>query len=86
MPVYAHLGVRELWRHARERLQFLRRSEKGKYQPVERSIAFPWTTPADLMRFVNQYGEKEDNALVRGFVRWAKTVHRKWKAATTPGE
>jgi hypothetical protein len=75
-----------LWRQAGEELEFLRLSKAGKYQPVERSIVFPWITPADLMRFVNQYGEKEDNALVRGFVRWAKTAHRKWKSANTPGE
>jgi Uma2 family endonuclease len=86
LPIYARLGVRELWRQADEELQFLRRSKAGKYQPVERSLVFPWITPADLMRFVNQFGEKEDNALVRGFVRWAKTAHRKWKAANTPGE
>ncbi|MEI8372244.1 MAG: Uma2 family endonuclease [Planctomycetota bacterium] len=80
MPVFAEVGVPEVWRlDKRQRLHFYR-LKKAKYEVVEHSIAFAFLKPADLMRFVNRRAEIGENAVVREFVEWAKkTVLRKSK-------
>ena len=45
-PIYAALGVPELWRFDGRRLQFLRRDPAvNRYVPAERSLAFPQLSP-----------------------------------------
>jgi len=74
IPVFAVIGVPELWRFDnRGRLRFYRLM-KGKYKSVAHSIAFPFLKPADLMRFINRRGEIGENAVVREFVEWAKSL------------
>ena len=71
MPVFAQVGVPEVWRlGSRRRLRFYR-LKKAKYQVVKHSIAFAFLKPADLMRFVNRCAEIGENAVVRQFVEWA---------------
>ena len=72
MPVFAKIGVPEIWRLERGRVRFYRLRSKSKYEAVERSIAFPFLKPADLMRFVKRRAEIGENAVVREFVEWAK--------------
>jgi Uma2 family endonuclease len=72
MPVFAKIGVPEIWRCERRRLQFYRLTSKGKYETIDRSRAFPFLKPADLMRFVKRRAEIGENAVIREFVEWAK--------------
>jgi Uma2 family endonuclease len=77
MPVFAKVGVPEVWRlDKRRRLHFYRLT-KGKYQAVEHSIAFPFLKPADLLRFVNRRAEIGENGVVREFVEWASKAQAK---------
>ena len=73
LPVFAAIGIREVWRvDRRGRARFYRLNAKKKeYEPVERSIAFPFLKPADLMRFVKRRTELGETAVVREFVDWA---------------
>ncbi len=72
MPVFAKIGVPEIWRIERGRVRFYRLKSRTKYEAVDRSVAFPFLKPADLMRFVKRRGELGENAVVREFVEWAK--------------
>ena len=76
MPVFASIGVPELWRIERGRVRFYR-LKRNEYEPVERSVAFPFLKPADLMRFVNRRAEIGENAAVREFVEWAKKASQR---------
>ena len=71
MPVFAKIGVPEIWRIERGRVRFYR-LKKAKYEAIQRSVAFPFLKPADLMRFVKRRAETGENGVVREFVEWAK--------------
>lgn len=72
MPVFAKIGVPEVWRIERGRVRFYRLKSKTKYETAERSVAFPFLKAADLMRFVRRRAELGENGVVREFVEWAK--------------
>ncbi|MFW5693002.1 MAG: Uma2 family endonuclease, partial [Thermoguttaceae bacterium] len=74
LPVFATIGIPEVWRvDRRGRVQFYcLKGKKKEYEPVERSIAFPFLKPADLTRFVKRRVELGETAVVREFVEWAQ--------------
>lgn len=74
MPVFADIGVQEVWRHTGETLVFYRLAGSGTYEKIGRSEAFPFIAPDDVMRFLSMWVETEtdENAVVRAFVEWAK--------------
>ena len=77
MPVFAKVGVPEVWRlDKRGQLRFYQLA-KTKYQEVEHSVAFPFANPADVMRFVDRRGEIGENGVVREFVEWATRAAEK---------
>ncbi|NUQ61077.1 MAG: Uma2 family endonuclease [Pirellulales bacterium] len=80
VPIHARIRVPELWRYRRGRVQFYRLSDSGRYVLIERSIAFPFITPDDITRFLNQRRERDENSVVRGFVKWAKEAYREHKS------
>jgi len=77
MPVFAAIGVPEVWRIERGRVRFYRLKSKSKYEAVQRSFAFPFLRPADLTRFVKRRSEVGENTVVREFVEWAKQASRR---------
>ena len=70
MPVFAAIGVPEVWRFTRGRLRF-HRLGKAEYDAAQHSLAFPFLTPPDLMRFVSRRVEVGEAVVVREFVEWA---------------
>jgi len=81
MPVFAKIGVSEVWRLDRRRRLHFHGLKKGKYYVLERSLAFGFLKPADLMRFVNRRAEIGENAVVREFVSWATQAEAKTRKA-----
>jgi Uma2 family endonuclease len=75
LPIYAQIGVPEIWRYQEGQVRFYRLSA-GQYEPIERSVAFPFVSPADMTRFLEQRHETDDNSVVRGFVNWATEARR----------
>jgi Uma2 family endonuclease len=71
-PIYAGLGVPEIWRWDGTRLQCLA-LVNGQYRPRERSLVFPFLAPADLTRFVRLWSREGENAIVRKFRDWVTT-------------
>jgi Uma2 family endonuclease len=74
MAIYAKLGVPEVWRLDGPALTFHRLGSSGQYQLVTHSPAFPQVTPADLMPYLDQLGQRGENAIVRQFRAWVRQL------------
>jgi len=79
LALYAAMGVAEVWIHDGETLQFLVRSRRGKYDPAERSRAFPFLAPSDFEKFLERHSEMDETSLTRKFVVWARRKHGQWQ-------
>jgi Uma2 family endonuclease len=76
LPLYAEIGVPEMWHWMQEQIRFLRLAKRRQYKPIERSVAFPWVSPNDVTRFLARRHDTDENAVVGGFVEWAQEAHR----------
>ena len=70
LPVYAELGIPEVWRYDGANLTFQTLGADGNYHTVDRSLSFPLLRSADLERFVNRRGTAGENALAHEFRDW----------------
>ncbi len=70
-PIYASIGVPEIWRWDGKRLMCLH-LKNGKYIPAKFSASFKDLEVARLKRFVDQLRIKDENAIVRGFLEWMR--------------
>ncbi len=77
LPLYAAVGVREIWRWTGEEMDFLRLIRGRKYAKIRRSLAFPFIAAADVTRFLQERDPANENAVVRRFVNWARKAHRR---------
>lgn len=73
MPVYAELGIPEVWRYDGEHLLFQLLGDDGDYHAIERSIAFPDLSGADLAAFVPRRGTMGENALEEELRQWVRS-------------
>jgi Uma2 family endonuclease len=74
-PIYASLGVPELWRWDGKRVQCLHRIGDS-YRLAEKSLAFPFLKPSELSKFVLMFDRREENQVVREFTKWLGTISR----------
>jgi Uma2 family endonuclease len=65
-PVYAGLGVPEVWRWDGRQLQCLE-LVAGQYRPRERSLVFPFLAVGELTRFVKMLWRMGENAILAKF-------------------
>jgi Uma2 family endonuclease len=76
LPIYAALGVPELWRYDGKKLQSLW-LERGEYRESDHSRAIPHLRVADLLRFVRIAEQKGDQtAALKAFRTWLR--RQKW--------
>lgn len=75
LPVFAKLGVPEIWRFGEAGIQIYLLSPEGEYQVVDRSSAFPFVTASDLARFLEQRRETDENSVIRAFVNGARDAY-----------
>jgi len=73
-PIYAALGVPELWRFDGKRLHFLNLTADGRYELVDRSLAFPFLSAADLQPFLERMHAEDDMAVTDAFDEWVRTL------------
>lgn len=76
LPLYADVGVREIWQWRKERMEFLCLDVERRYQPIDRSVAFPFLAAADFTRFLEHRQSADENELVQSFVDWAREAYR----------
>jgi Uma2 family endonuclease len=67
LPIFAAIGIPEIWHLTLASLQFLHLQPEGTYQPHDRSRAFPGLPAAEVARFLEQGRTGEDTAWVRSF-------------------
>lgn len=75
-PIYAALGVPEVWRFDGRVIATLRRvedSRRARYVPAKKSLAFPNLPMAELNRFLKLALEKGQSAAVRALRAWLKS-------------
>jgi Uma2 family endonuclease len=71
LPIYALLGVPEVWRYDGYSLEFLG-LENGEYVPIENSLSFPTLPAAIIVEYVQKrslLGESKTLKEFRGWVR-----------------
>jgi hypothetical protein len=79
LAVFATWGVSEIWRHDGREMTFLQLNGRGAYVPIERSLAFPFVQPGDIVRFLEMRRDGE-MSMLRRFIAW---VRRNKDAAPT---
>lgn len=71
LPVFAAIGVAEVWRLDASGLQFLRLVE-GAYQACDHSLAFPFLPSAVLQDLVQNKQGQSELQLVKQFTAWVR--------------
>lgn len=74
-PIYAALGVPEIWRYKARRVDCLHLID-GEYKTRKMSLAFPFLEPALLQRFIEKAAVNGETAMLRQFVAWVRK--NKW--------
>jgi Uma2 family endonuclease len=70
-PIYAALGVPEIWRHDGRRVQCLHLLD-GEYHVRKMSLSFPFLEPAQLQQFIDMQSLRDETSILRLFVAWVK--------------
>jgi len=72
LPIYAALGVPEIWRFDGEELH-VHELHKGKYREKKQSLAFPFLPLDKIVEFIQQSDEMDETSLIRSFIRWIRS-------------
>jgi Uma2 family endonuclease len=71
-PIYAALGVPELWRFDGRQLRAMRLTADGRYEVVDSSVAIPGRKVADLEPFLRMLPATDQTTMIRAFRRWVR--------------
>lgn len=75
-PIYAALGVPEVWRFDGARFEFLHRTPDGTYAARGASLAFPILTATDVDRFVRRLPRSDETSVMRAWRDWLRKASR----------
>jgi len=75
-PIYAALGVPELWRFADGRLHVLKLARNGRYRAVSQSRCFPFLPLPKSERFLLRLEHEDQTTVLREFRDWVKTLQK----------
>ena len=73
-PIYAALGVPELWRFDGNKLTVLKLASSGEYKPVKLSGIFPSIPISDFERFMKGFDSQTYVTNVLEFREWVRTL------------
>lgn len=73
MPVYAQLGVPEVWRYAEEQLTVHCLTETGDYRESDQSTAFPFLPLDEFRTFIHKDPSIDETTWIRRFRQWVRT-------------
>jgi Uma2 family endonuclease len=71
LPIYARLGVPEVWRYDGYSLEFLS-LENGEYTPIESSLSFPQLPAAIIVEYVQKRLTLGESKALREFRVWVR--------------
>lgn len=69
-PIYAALGVPELWRFDGQSLEVLILKDRGKYERSPQSLSLPFLPMEQFTGFVNRMLTENQNKVLRDFRKW----------------
>ncbi|MFO0917042.1 MAG: Uma2 family endonuclease [Planctomycetaceae bacterium] len=72
MPVYARLGVPEVWRYAEEQLTVHCLNATGEYQESPQSLAFPGLPLDEFRAFIDRDPNVDETTWIRRFREWVR--------------
>lgn len=75
LPIYAALGVPEVWHWKKGDLRFLR-LRGGAYEQTEASVAFPMIRSSDLNRFLQMLPGSSQHQVMLAFRDWVRALPR----------
>ena len=75
LPIYANLGVPELWKYNGLTLQYYLLQD-GNYVPVDQSPTFPWLPPSIILKFLEIRFEIGETKAIRQFRTWVREYHQ----------
>ncbi|NQU25932.1 MAG: Uma2 family endonuclease [Candidatus Nealsonbacteria bacterium] len=74
MPIYANLGVPEVWRYDGKTICIERLQADGNYVSQPQSGAFPFLPMAELVRFLDRRNATDETSWIRSFRAWVRTL------------
>ena len=72
IPIYAGLGVPEVWRYDGKILQVEQLQADGTYARQEQSNAFPFLPLAEVPRFLDRRNATDETSWIRSFRQWVR--------------
>ena len=72
LPIYAAMGVPEVWCYDGKTLRVSQLGGDGGYHESERSVAFPALPVAAVARFLAEHATTDETELVRAFRSWVR--------------
>lgn len=73
-PIYAGLKVQELWAVDEESIRCRILQPNGLYADAERSLAFPFLAPADLLPWMKRLTAEKSVVVLEEFTQWAREL------------
>ena len=77
IPIYAALGIPEIWRFNGENIRVLTLRPDGKYQESESSPTFPRIPLAAAVKFLDPNANQGNVSVIRSFRTWLQTQLQK---------
>ncbi len=76
LPIYADLGVPEIWRYDGEHLQVICLQPDHTYAEQPRSGVFPFLPMSEIERFLAERNASDETTWIRRFRAWVRTLER----------
>ena len=74
-PIYAALGVSEVWRHDGEKLVVLKLDQAtSRYSGSDTSSAFPFLSMGEFARWIERMEHEEQTPVLREFQQWVRKL------------
>jgi len=75
-PIYAKLGVRELWRYDGQQITVMLLDEAGRYVATSNSPTFPCVPIDTFQSFIPRMDSEEQGEVIRQFRDWVSKLDR----------
>lgn len=72
LPLYASLGIPEVWRWNQGWLSIHVLRDGGHYDVVETSSCFPWLPPGKFAAFLRRWPDTDETTWIRSFRAWVR--------------
>jgi Uma2 family endonuclease len=81
IPIYAALGVPEIWRWDGQVLSVCLLGEDGEYSVSKASLSFPFLPVAELSRFIHLQESMSETGVIRTFREWVRQHAAQWQSS-----